>query len=82
MLLKFRTSSVLVLELCLQVSAAVLVVPALGVPGVPTPGDVKRPDTADLCGAGVNIAFDFDNATAVTVNPAGSFIVNAISFNR
>jgi len=81
MLSKFWTSSVLLLGLCLQVSAHATVAPVLGVQGVPTRGDVKRPDTADPCGAGVKISSDFDNSTAVIADATGSFKVNATSFN-
>ncbi|KAF8816624.1 hypothetical protein BYT27DRAFT_7181445, partial [Phlegmacium glaucopus] len=44
-------------------------------------GDVKRPNTANPCGAGVNISSEFDSSTAVAADATGSFKVNATSFN-
>jgi len=81
MISKIWISSVLLLVLCLQVSAHANVAPVLGVQGNPSRGDVKRPDTADPCGAGVNIASELDNSTAITPDETGSFKVNATSFN-
>lgn len=81
MISKIWTSSVLLLVLCLQVSAHATIAPVLGVQGSPTRADVKRPDTANPCGAGVNIASELDNATAITPDETGSFKVNATSFN-
>ncbi|KAF8815105.1 hypothetical protein BYT27DRAFT_7080752 [Phlegmacium glaucopus] len=81
MLSKIWASSVLVLALCLQASAHANVAPVLGVQGKPSRGDVKRPNTANPCGAGVNISSEFDSSTAVAADATGSFKVNATSFN-
>ena len=57
------------------------VAPALGVSGTPVRNDVKRPSTAQPCGAGVNIASAIDTSTAVTANADGSFDATGIDFN-
>lgn len=81
MLSKIWASSVLVLALCLQASAHAAVAPILGLLGDATRSDVQRPVTANPCGAGVNIAADFDNSTAVLPDATGSYNFNATCFN-
>jgi len=81
MVSKIWTSSVLVLAICLQVSAHASVAPVLGAKGAPTRADAQRPKAANPCGAGVNIASGLDSSTAVAVDATGSFKVNATSFN-
>lgn len=81
MLSKIWASSTLVLVLCLQVNAHATVAPVMGVQGNPSRGDVKRPNTADPCGASVNIASEFNSSAAVTADATGSFTVNATSYN-
>jgi len=81
MFAKLLTTSAFLLALTLQVSAHAAVSPALGVSGTPVRGDVKRPNGANACGAGVNIAGAIDSSTAVNANAAGTFSATAINFN-
>ncbi|CAA7264422.1 unnamed protein product [Cyclocybe aegerita] len=79
---KLFTSGALVLALCLQrVSAHAAVAPALGVNGTPVRNNFRRPNNANPCGAGINIANAIDSSTAVAANAAGSFTATAINFN-
>ncbi|KAF8903935.1 hypothetical protein CPB84DRAFT_1773746 [Gymnopilus junonius] len=78
---KLLTSSALVLALSLQAQAHAAVAPALGVSGTPVRNDVKRPSTAQPCGAGANIASEIDSSTAVTAAADGTFDTTAIDFN-
>lgn len=81
MVSKIQISGLFLLALCLQVSAHASVVPVLGVSGTPSRADVKRPNSADPCGAGVNIISQLDSSMAVAADATGSFKVNATSFN-
>ena len=81
MFAKIWASSLLVLALCLQVTAHASVSPLLGVQGDATRADVKRPTGANPCGAGVNIVSKFDSSTAVTADASGSVQLNATCFN-
>ncbi|PPQ84906.1 hypothetical protein CVT25_004574 [Psilocybe cyanescens] len=78
---KVWTSAALVLALALQVSAHAAISPALGVKGTPVRNNVKRPNNANPCGSGVNIASTLDSSTAVTANAAGTINAVAINFN-
>jgi len=81
MFAKIWTSAALVLALCMQVSAHAAVSPALGVSGTPVRGNVKRPNNANACGAGVDVAKTINTSTAVAANAAGQFNAVAINFN-
>lgn len=81
MFAKIWASSLLVLALCLQVTAHAAVSPLLGVTGATTRGDVQRPTGANPCGAGINIASKFDSSTAATADAKGSVQLNATCFN-
>jgi len=78
---KIWTSSLLVSALCLQVTAHATVSPVLGVQGAAVRADVKNPNTANPCGAGVNIASEFDSSTAATADASGSVQLNATCYN-
>lgn len=81
MFAKIWASSLLVLAICLQVTAHAAVSPPLGVTGAATRADVQRPTGANPCGAGVDIASKFDSSTAVTADASGSVQLKATSFN-
>jgi len=81
MFAKIWASSLLVLALCLQVTAHASVSPLLGVQGDATRADVKRPTGANPCGAGVNIVSEFASSTAVTADASGSVQLNATCYN-
>lgn len=81
MFTKVLSTSAFLLALALQVSAHAAVAPALGVSGSPVRGDVKRPNVANACGAGVNVAGAIDSSTAVSANAAGTFSATATNFN-
>ena len=74
------SSLLLVLALCLQVTAHAAVAPVLGVQGNPKRSDVQRPSAAKPCG-NVDIASKFDSSTPVSADANGSFKVSATSFN-
>jgi len=78
---KVWTSAALLLALSLQVNAHAAVAPALGVSGTPVRNDVKRPNTASPCGAGVNIAAALGSSKAVAANAAGVIDATALNFN-
>jgi len=78
---KVWTSATLLLALSIQVNAHAAVAPALGVSGNPVRNDVKRPNTANPCGAGVNIASAIDSSTAVAASAAGVIDATATNFN-
>lgn len=78
---KVWTSAALLLALSLQVNAHAAVAPALGVSGTPVRNDVKRPNTANPCGAGVNVKSAIDSSTAVAASAAGAIDVTGINFN-
>jgi len=80
MFAKIWASSLLVLALCLQVTAHAAVSPALGIQGNPTRGDVQRPTSAKPCG-NVDITSKIGSSTLVPADASGSFIVNGICFN-
>jgi len=80
MFAKIWVSSVLVLALCLQVTAHAGVAPALGVQGNLTRGDVQRPTAAKPCG-NVNIASNIGSSTPIIADASGSFSVDATCFN-
>lgn len=81
MFAKVWASSLLVLALCLQVTAHAGVSPPLGVPGAATRADVQRPTAANPCGAGVNIVSGFGSSTAATADASGSVQLNATCYN-
>ena len=81
MFAKIWASSLLVLALCLQVTAHASVSPLLGVSGATTRADVQRPTAKNPCGAGVNIVSEFKSSTAVTADASGSVQLNATCFN-
>ncbi|PPQ82392.1 hypothetical protein CVT25_008353 [Psilocybe cyanescens] len=74
--------TVLVLVLALQVHGHAAVAPVLGVTGNPVRGDVKRPNGNNPCGAGVNIASEFDASTAAPADATGSFNGVVFNFNK
>jgi len=78
---KVWTAAALILSLCMQVSAHAAISPALGVNGTPVRGNVKRPNNANVCGAGVNVASAINTSQAVTANSAGAFNAAVINFN-
>jgi len=78
---KIFTSAVLIMGLLAQVNAHAAVAPALGVAGTPVRNDVKRPNTANPCGAGVNVATALDSSTAVAAGAGGAINLSAINFN-
>jgi len=80
MFAKILASSLLVLALCLQVTAHAGVSPPLGVQGDLTRGEVQRPTAAKPCGK-VDIASKFSSSTPVLADASGSFKVDATSFN-
>lgn len=80
MFAKIWASSLLVLGLCLQVTAHAAVAPALGVQGNPTRGDVQRPSAAKPCG-NVDIASKIGSSTPVLADADGSFKVTGTCFN-
>lgn len=80
MFAKISASSLLVLALCLQVTAHAGVSPALGVQGSLTRGEVQRPTAAKPCG-NVDIASKISSSTPVLADASGSFKVDATSFN-
>jgi len=77
---KIFTSSVLILGLLSQFNAHAGVSPALGVAGTLARNDVKRPNAANPCGAGVNIAATLDSSTAVAAT-GGALSFTATNFN-
>jgi hypothetical protein len=81
MFAKIWASSLLVLALCLQVTAHATISPVLGVQGAAVRGDVQNPSTANPCGVGVNIDSEFDSSTAVTADASGSVKLNATCYN-
>jgi len=81
MFAKIWASSLLVLALCLQVTAHATVSPLLGVPGAATRSDVRNPTVANPCGAGVNIVSGFSSSTAATADASGSVQLNATCYN-
>jgi len=81
MFAKVWASSLLVLALCLQVTAHASVSPIFGVPGAATRSDVRKPTTANPCGAGVNIVSEFKSSTAATADASGSVQLNATCYN-
>jgi hypothetical protein len=62
-------------------NAHAAVSPMLGVNGTPVRNNVKRPNNANPCGAGVNVAQALNSANPVRANADGSFTVTAIAFN-
>ncbi|KAH9483576.1 hypothetical protein JR316_0003046 [Psilocybe cubensis] len=74
--------SALVLVFALQVHGHAAVAPVLGVSGNPVRADVKRPNNINPCGAGVNIASEFDSSTAAPADASGSFNGVVFNFNR
>jgi len=81
MFAKIWASNLLVLALCLQVTAHATVSPLLGVSGAATRADVQKPTAANPCGAGVNIVSEFKSSTAVTADASGSVQLNATCYN-
>lgn len=77
MFAKILDSSLLLLALCLQVTAHVVVSPALG-----AQKDVKRPTSQEPCGANVDIAQTLGSSTAVTADANGKIQVTASNFNK
>ena len=77
----FLILATVILGLFSQVHAHAAVSPMLGVNGTPARNNVKRPSTANPCGAGINVANSINNAQAVTAAADGSFTVTAIAFN-
>ncbi|TEB23359.1 hypothetical protein FA13DRAFT_1740121 [Coprinellus micaceus] len=77
----FLILATVILGLFSQVHAHAAVSPMLGVNGTPVRNNVKRPSTANPCGAGINVANSINNAQAVTAAADGSFTVTAIAFN-
>jgi hypothetical protein len=81
MFANFFVLSAFVLALVSQAYGHAAVSPMVGVTGTPKRSDVKRPNTANPCGAGVNVAQALNSAQAVTAAADGSFTVTAIAFN-
>jgi len=81
MFARIWTAIALVLALCMQVDAHAAISPVLGVNGTPVRGNVKRPNNANVCGAGVNIASAINTSQSVTANAAGQFNAEVINFN-
>jgi hypothetical protein len=80
MFAKISASCLLLLALCLQVTAHAGVSPPLGVQGNLTRGEVQRPKGAKPCG-NVDVASKIDSSTPVLADASGSFKVSATSFN-
>jgi len=81
MFAKIWASSLLVLALCLQVTAHATVSPPLGVQGAAIRADVRNPTATNPCGAGVNIVSEFKSSTAATADASGSVQLNATCYN-
>ncbi|KAF9010228.1 hypothetical protein BDQ17DRAFT_1235099 [Cyathus striatus] len=81
MLAKIWTSVTVLLALSLQVHGHAAVAPVIGVSGTPKRSDVKRPSTANPCGAGVNIATALGSATPVAAAADGTFTTTVTNFN-
>lgn len=77
----FLILATVILGLFSQAHAHAAVSPMLGVNGTPVRNNVKRPSTANPCGAGINVANSINSAQAVTAAADGSFTVTAIAFN-
>ena len=80
MLFSIASSAAFTLILALQAQGHAIVTPALGVTGTAARSDVTRPSTASPCGAGVNVAADFNTATAVAAN-GETFSATITNFN-
>ena len=74
------TAVVVAASLAMNAHAHAIVTPALGVTGTAARSDVTRPSTASPCGAGVNVAADFNTATAVAAN-GETFSATITNFN-
>jgi len=79
---KFLASTTLVLALLSQVNAHAAIAPQLGVGASPKRSDVKRPSTANPCGAGATVAASaLDSSTAVAAGADGSVKATVTNFN-